>query len=75
MLQLKKRKLKRRHREILETMIRARKEIITTREIAGKLRLHVNGVSQSLSALELKGHVREEPGGNGGDRKWRFMSL
>ena len=71
-MQLKKLKLKRRQREILEVMMRARKEIVTTREIAGRLRLHVNGVSQSLSALGLKGYVREELGGDGGDRKWRL---
>lgn len=40
----------------------------TTRQIAAKLGLHVNGVSQSLSALDCVEHL----GGHAGDRLWRL---
>ncbi len=60
------RKLKKRQRLILKALSDLGGEA-TTREIAGKVSLHINGVSQSLGALF--GYV-ECVGGKAGETKW-----
>lgn len=60
--------LKKRQRKILETLI-ALGGRATTREIAAKAGLDVNGVSQSLGAMKEHVHSR---GGKAGDRLWEM---
>lgn len=44
----------------------------TTRQIAEKVGLHVNGVSQSLSAMFK---YVECPGGRAGETKWKLIGV
>lgn len=60
--------LKPRQREILAALKRLGNEA-TTRQIAGAVDLHVNGVSQSLSAMHE--HI-QCLGGRGGNIRWRI---
>jgi len=59
--------LKKRQRTILTALAELGGEA-TTRQIAEKVNLHVNGVSQSLSVLTQV----ERLGGRGGETKWRL---
>lgn len=68
-----KHKLKARQKRILETLLRLG-GIATTRQIAATLSLHVNGVSQSLSALASRKYVQELDG-SGGDTRWQYASI
>ena len=65
-----RRPLKARQKKIL-LALRDLGGIATTREIAKLVKLHVNGVSQSFSALEAKKHVKRL-GGKGGDAQWQL---
>lgn len=62
--------LKRRQRLILEALQSLGGEA-TTRQIADKVNLHVNGVSQSLGAMTE--HV-SCLGGKAGDTKWMLLN-
>jgi hypothetical protein len=62
--------LKKRQKEILAALSELGGEA-TTRQIAEKADLHVNGVSQSLGALH--DHV-ECLGGRAGDTRWKLKS-
>ena len=44
---------------------------ITTREIAEKTRLNINGLSQTLGRLDFDVDCL---GGRGGDRKWKLRN-
>jgi hypothetical protein len=59
--------LKKRHRIILAALAELGGEA-TTRQIAGKVNLNVNGVSQSLGAISQVICL----GGRGGETKWKI---
>ncbi len=60
--------LKKRQRNILEALQSLGGEA-TTRQIAAKVDLHINGVSQSLGASSMSSRVRYL-GGKAGETKW-----
>jgi hypothetical protein len=62
--------LKKRQKLILAALVELGGEA-TTRQIAKKVNLHVNGVSQSLSAI--KGV--ECLGGRGGEMTWKLIRV
>ena len=62
--------LKRRQREILATLTHLG-GVASTRQIAERLTLSVNGVSQSLGALE--GRYVTSLGGHAGDIAWKLL--
>jgi len=62
--------LKKRQRQIFDCL-RELDGTATTREIAAKARLNVNGVSQSLGAMY---ELVECLGGHGGDTRWRIKT-
>jgi DNA-binding IclR family transcriptional regulator len=62
--------MKRRQKEILAALRRLGGEA-TTRQIAEKTGLHVNGVAQSLVALADEVEVL---GGRGGETRWRLKA-
>ena len=45
----------------------------TVRQIASRLELDVNGVSQSLGAPSLREYVRDTGKGKAGDRVWELI--
>lgn len=63
------RKLKKRQKEIIRALIELGGEA-TTRQVAEKTELHVNGVAQTLGALQEV----ECLGGKDGETKWRYVS-
>lgn len=62
--------MNKRHSSIIEAL-RQLGGRATVRQIAEKLKLHVNGVSQSLNALSAD-HVRDTHQGKGGERVYEL---
>ena len=62
--------LKKRQKLILAALAELGGEA-TTRQIAEKVNLNVNGVSQSLSAI----HQVECLGGRGGETRWKLIRV
>lgn len=65
--------MKSRHRSILFTLWELGR-FATTRQIAQAVKLHVNGVSQSLKKLQTYGYVRHLDG-KAGDMRWQLLQL
>lgn len=63
--------LKKRQKDILKALEESGGKA-TTREIAEKTNLRVNGVSQSLGALHKNKYV-ERLGGYAGETKWKLI--
>ena len=63
--------LKKRQKDILSALAGFPEGTATTRQIAGIVKLHVNGVSQSLGALE--GTYVKLLGGKAGETRWKML--
>ncbi|MBI2047693.1 MAG: hypothetical protein HYT27_00995 [Parcubacteria group bacterium] len=63
--------LKKRQKQILKALLDLGGKA-TTRQIAEKTNLHVNGVSQSLDAIAYQNSDLVYLGGKGGDTLWQL---